>query len=56
MPSQLLQGTTQISDTQDNHQNEGEKEPHELAEMCLRELVSRATYGKIHNVIKPLLM
>lgn len=47
---------TQISDTPDNHQNEGEKEPHELAEMCLRELVSRATYGKIHNVIKPLLM
>ncbi|XP_042882962.1 protein EFR3 homolog cmp44E-like isoform X2 [Penaeus japonicus] len=51
-----VQGTTQISDIPDNHQNEGEKEPHELAEMCLRELVSRATYGKIHNVIKPLLI
>lgn len=40
---------------QHHHHQEGEKEPHELAEMCLRELVSRATYGKIDNVVKPLL-
>ncbi|XP_071544335.1 protein EFR3 homolog cmp44E isoform X1 [Panulirus ornatus] len=37
-------------------ETEGEKAPHELAEMCLRELVSRATYGKIHSVVKPLLI
>ncbi|XP_063851416.1 LOW QUALITY PROTEIN: protein EFR3 homolog cmp44E-like, partial [Scylla paramamosain] len=53
--------TKPTADAPDNHhhhhhQGDGEKEPHELAEMCLRELVSRATYGKIHNVVKPLLM
>ncbi|KAK3858639.1 hypothetical protein Pcinc_035197 [Petrolisthes cinctipes] len=50
---------TQLADSTDNHHNqsgEGEKEPHVLAEMCLRELVSRATYGKIHTVVKPLLI
>ncbi|KAK7066401.1 membrane anchoring protein efr3a, partial [Halocaridina rubra] len=52
-----VKGTTKIYDAPDNHhQNEGEKEPHVLAEMCLRELVSRATYGKIHNIVKPLLI
>ncbi|XP_068231058.1 protein EFR3 homolog cmp44E isoform X2 [Palaemon carinicauda] len=51
-----VKGTTEIGDAPDNHQNDGEKEPHELAEMCLRELVSRATYGKIHNIVKPLLI
>ncbi|XP_042203291.1 protein EFR3 homolog cmp44E-like isoform X2 [Homarus americanus] len=51
-----VEGTTQTGDAPDNHQTEGEREPHVLAEMCLRELVSRATYGKIHNVVKPLLI
>lgn len=48
-----------MTDSAENHHNqsvEGEKEPHVLAEMCLRELVSRATYGKIDTVVKPLLM
>ncbi|XP_076058081.1 protein EFR3 homolog stmA isoform X2 [Oratosquilla oratoria] len=49
-----VQETTHPNDVPDN-QPEGDKEPHELAEMCLREIVSRATYGRINNVVKPIL-
>ncbi|KAB7496846.1 Protein EFR3-like protein A [Armadillidium nasatum] len=39
----------------DHHDQKREKKPNELAEICLRELVCRATSGKIAKIIRPLL-